>query len=223
MDLGIAGKRALVCAASKGLGRGCALALAREGVHRSGLAIFADHHHAGLASGGLIHAREGLQQLGNALALETGAHQQEHHGIPWHPQACAHRFVRLLSQSGMKMRKVHTVVDHLQLVRNQAVMRLNFPGHHVRIADHCLEPGTGEQPALGGQRVAMPGAGTLGQSACSTQHPLAIGQPLRMHAVSGTKNVAAGDALMRLHQIIVSACDLPAGPASKAPVPPGAP
>jgi 3-oxoacyl-[acyl-carrier protein] reductase len=32
MDLGIAGKRALVCAASKGLGRGCAQALAREGV-----------------------------------------------------------------------------------------------------------------------------------------------------------------------------------------------
>ncbi len=32
MDLGIAGKRALVAAASKGLGKGCALALAREGV-----------------------------------------------------------------------------------------------------------------------------------------------------------------------------------------------
>ncbi|MFO1284870.1 MAG: SDR family oxidoreductase [Burkholderiales bacterium] len=32
MDLGLAGKRALVCAASRGLGRGCALALAREGV-----------------------------------------------------------------------------------------------------------------------------------------------------------------------------------------------
>jgi 3-oxoacyl-[acyl-carrier protein] reductase len=32
MDIGIAGRRALVCAASKGLGRGCALALAREGV-----------------------------------------------------------------------------------------------------------------------------------------------------------------------------------------------
>jgi 3-oxoacyl-[acyl-carrier protein] reductase len=32
MDLGIAGKRALVCAASKGLGRACALQLAREGV-----------------------------------------------------------------------------------------------------------------------------------------------------------------------------------------------
>ena len=32
MDLGIVGRRALVCAASKGLGRGCAEALAREGV-----------------------------------------------------------------------------------------------------------------------------------------------------------------------------------------------
>jgi 3-oxoacyl-[acyl-carrier protein] reductase len=33
MDLGIAGKRALVCASSKGLGRGCAEALAGEGVN----------------------------------------------------------------------------------------------------------------------------------------------------------------------------------------------
>ena len=32
MDLGIAGRRAIVCAASKGLGRGCAHALASEGV-----------------------------------------------------------------------------------------------------------------------------------------------------------------------------------------------
>ena len=32
MDLGIAGKHALVCAASKGLGRACAMSLAREGV-----------------------------------------------------------------------------------------------------------------------------------------------------------------------------------------------
>jgi 3-oxoacyl-[acyl-carrier protein] reductase len=33
MDLGIKGKNALVCAASKGLGKGCAMALAREGVN----------------------------------------------------------------------------------------------------------------------------------------------------------------------------------------------
>ena len=33
MDLGIAGKRAVVCASSKGLGLGCAEALAQAGVH----------------------------------------------------------------------------------------------------------------------------------------------------------------------------------------------
>ena len=33
MDLGIAGRRAIVCASSLGLGRACALALANEGVH----------------------------------------------------------------------------------------------------------------------------------------------------------------------------------------------
>ena len=33
MDLGISGRKALVCAASKGLGRACAAALAAEGVH----------------------------------------------------------------------------------------------------------------------------------------------------------------------------------------------
>src|SRR3546814_1715575 len=32
MDLGIRGRKALVCAASKGLGRACALSLAQEGV-----------------------------------------------------------------------------------------------------------------------------------------------------------------------------------------------
>ncbi len=33
MDMGIRGRKAIVCAGSKGLGKGCAMALAREGVH----------------------------------------------------------------------------------------------------------------------------------------------------------------------------------------------
>jgi 3-oxoacyl-[acyl-carrier protein] reductase len=42
MDLGIRGKTALVCGASKGLGRGCAEALAAEGVHVTLVARTAD-------------------------------------------------------------------------------------------------------------------------------------------------------------------------------------
>ena len=33
MDLGIAGRNAIICASSQGLGHACALALAREGVN----------------------------------------------------------------------------------------------------------------------------------------------------------------------------------------------
>ena len=46
MDLGIKGKRAIVCAASKGLGKGCAQALAREGVDVTICARGADALHA---------------------------------------------------------------------------------------------------------------------------------------------------------------------------------
>ncbi|PXW22683.1 SDR family oxidoreductase [Paraburkholderia caballeronis] len=42
MDMGIAGRNALVCAASKGLGRGCAEALAAEGVNLTIVARTAD-------------------------------------------------------------------------------------------------------------------------------------------------------------------------------------
>ena len=42
MDLGIRGRQALVCGASKGLGRGCAEALAAEGVHVTLVARTAD-------------------------------------------------------------------------------------------------------------------------------------------------------------------------------------
>ena len=33
MDLGLRGRKAIVCASSRGLGKGCATALAREGCH----------------------------------------------------------------------------------------------------------------------------------------------------------------------------------------------
>ncbi|HAL40199.1 MAG TPA: 3-oxoacyl-ACP reductase [Polaromonas sp.] len=49
MDLGIAGKWALVCGASKGLGLGCAQALVREGVHVLIVARGAEVLHAAAA------------------------------------------------------------------------------------------------------------------------------------------------------------------------------
>ncbi|MCJ2010957.1 SDR family oxidoreductase [Methylobacterium sp. J-076] len=56
MDLGLRGKKALICAASKGLGRGCAMALAREGVD---LVITA-------------RSRETLEETAGEIRRETG-------------------------------------------------------------------------------------------------------------------------------------------------------
>jgi 3-oxoacyl-[acyl-carrier protein] reductase len=57
MDLGIAGRSALVCASSKGLGRACAHALAREGVAVTMVA----------------RGAEALEQAAEAIRRETGA------------------------------------------------------------------------------------------------------------------------------------------------------
>jgi 3-oxoacyl-[acyl-carrier protein] reductase len=57
MDLGLGGRRAIVCAASKGLGRACATALAREGV-------------AVVITG---RDEETLEKTARAIAQETGS------------------------------------------------------------------------------------------------------------------------------------------------------
>ncbi len=79
MDLGIKGKRALVCASSKGLGRGCAEALAEAGVD---LVMNARGAEALEAAAAEIRARFGVKvvtvagditiEAGRAAALEHG-------------------------------------------------------------------------------------------------------------------------------------------------------
>ena len=68
MDLGIAGKWALVCGASKGLGRGCAEALAREGVNVVMVARGAD---ALQAAASALRAEAGVQVLPVAADITT--------------------------------------------------------------------------------------------------------------------------------------------------------
>jgi 3-oxoacyl-[acyl-carrier protein] reductase len=65
MDLGIGGRHALVCGASKGLGRGCAEALAKEGVHITLVARTASTLEA--------TAEEIRQAVNNAVRITTVA------------------------------------------------------------------------------------------------------------------------------------------------------
>ena len=78
MDLGIKGKRALVCAASKGLGRGCAEALAAEGVD---LIINARGADALLKTADEIARRHGVSVQAVAADITTEAGRAEVLGV----------------------------------------------------------------------------------------------------------------------------------------------
>jgi 3-oxoacyl-[acyl-carrier protein] reductase len=74
MDLGISGKKALVCAASKGLGKGCALALARNGV---AVTIVARNREALETSAREIEAATGIQVTAVAADITTPEGRRE--------------------------------------------------------------------------------------------------------------------------------------------------
>ena len=74
MDLGIKGRRALVCASSKGLGRGCAEALAAEGVD---LVLNARGREALQATADVIVAAHGVAVTTVAADITTEAGQAE--------------------------------------------------------------------------------------------------------------------------------------------------
>ena len=74
MDLGISGRRALVCASSKGLGRGCAEALAAEGVD---LVLNARGAEALEATADAIRAAHGVDVIAVAADITTEAGQAE--------------------------------------------------------------------------------------------------------------------------------------------------
>ncbi len=74
MDLGIKGKRALVCASSKGLGRGCAEALAAEGVD---LVINARNDEALQQTAQQIRSKYGVEVIAIAADISTEAGQKK--------------------------------------------------------------------------------------------------------------------------------------------------
>ncbi len=78
MDYGIAGRRAIVCAASKGLGRACAMSLAREGVEvvitaRTAATLEQTAEEIRRATGAKVTAVAGdiTTEAGRAAALEA--------------------------------------------------------------------------------------------------------------------------------------------------------
>src|SRR5690606_21723653 len=74
MDLGIKGRKAIVCAASKGLGKGCAMALAQEGVD---VVIIARGKEALEATAQEIRDRTGVKVIAIAADITTPEGRQQ--------------------------------------------------------------------------------------------------------------------------------------------------
>ena len=74
MNLGISGKSALVCASSRGLGKACAMSLAREGVNVTINGLDADRLEATAAE---IHGATGVEVTAVAANINDEAGRQE--------------------------------------------------------------------------------------------------------------------------------------------------
>ena len=114
----------------------------------------------------------------------------------------------------MEVLQVDAVVDDMQFLRRQPEAARDVVPDHRRIADHGAQRGMAEHLRLGAQSVAMPGAEAIGGA------PAQI-QPGGMDAVAGAIDVAAGNALMALHQVEAAFGDQALHGARKAGIAPG--
>ena len=146
MDLGIDGRRALVCAASRGLGRACALALARNGV-------------ALVVNG---RDRQALEDTAQAIRAETGVSVETVAGDISEPavqaamvDACPEPDI-LVNNNGGPPRKDFREIDRSAFLQG-VVMNMAVPVEMIgRVVDGMAQRGFGRIVNITSISVKMP-------------------------------------------------------------------
>ncbi len=146
-------------------------------------------------------ARERFDRGRKTLALEARAHERKEHVL----RRAAERVTCLRAQframARMKMIELHAVVDHVQLRQLHLEVPQHVFAHHLRVADHCPQSLVLEHPALDPAHIAVIGIGA-NLRALERGHPLEPQfQPLAVHAIARAIEIAAGNPLVRLHQV----------------------
>ncbi len=113
MDLGIRGKHALICGASRGLGRGCAEALAAEGVH---LTLIARHAEALEAAAQAIQRSSGVNVTTVACDITSAE------GIAQALSACPQPDILITNTGGPPTGNFHDWDQHVWLEALNALM-----------------------------------------------------------------------------------------------------
>src|SRR5467141_2554942 len=101
----------------------------------------------------------------------------------------------------MKVLQIHPVIDDVQLFPADAEGAPDLVAHHLRVADHGAQARVFEHLSFGDANEAV--LRIQGNSNPVQYRSRAAPQiePAAMHAVAGAVDVAAGDALVRLHDI----------------------
>src|SRR5712691_5633629 len=101
----------------------------------------------------------------------------------------------------MKVLQIHPVVDDVQLVPLDAEGALDLVAHHLRIADHGAQAWVLEHLFFCAANVAVIRIQGNSDSFQYRSRALSQVEPAAMHAVASAVDVAARDALVRLHDV----------------------
>src|SRR5467141_725482 len=103
--------------------------------------------------------------------------------------------------TGMKVLQIHPVIDDVQLFPPDAEGAPDLVAHHLRVADHSAQARVLEHLPLGAADVAV--IRIQGNSNPLQNRGRAAPQvePAAMHAVARAVDIAARDALVRLHDV----------------------
>ena len=161
----------------------------------------------------------GPKQLRQSFSLEARPNEKIKHRFGRNPHSGTH------SQSlGFEPRveniKINTVINNVQLFFRRSKVAADFVANHFGVADHRPQPWAFEQAPFRRQKKAVVWVQRESDTACGPQHARPVFQPLRMHAVTGTIHIAAGNALMGLHKVKFPFGKRPAHGARETPVAP---
>src|SRR5262249_45005735 len=144
---------------------------------------------------------ERIDRRGEALALESRAHEEEDRVARPAAERRARRTAPALALARMEMLEVHAVVDDLQLLGRDAKGPLDLVAHHPRVADHGAQAGVLEHRLFRVAHIPMKRIEGGTQPLPGGSRFPADFEPAPVHPVARPIDVASRGALVRLHQV----------------------
>ena len=105
----------------------------------------------------------------------------------------------------MKVLQIHPAIDDVQLFPGDAEGAPDLVAHHLRVADHGAQARVLEHLLLGAADVAVIGIERHAQALERPRGRAAQIEPAPMHAIARAVDLAARDALVRLHDVEAAA------------------